>query len=485
MSPDASTGAIDRLLRAVQFRGARGASDVAADSSPIDVVKEIVNARGIPILAHVDAENSAFNTPGNTLAELLRAPGLHAIEVRSPSWTPPELYSQQGLSWARVLGSNSHQLAGTPGQRFPGSHFTWVKMESPTHSGLRLALSDSDDSDDDGGAIQRSDLTAVDPNRYTHGMIERVTITDARYCGRSSTPGGKPLEVPFSPWLTTIIGGRGSGKSTVIELMRLALRREDELPATLQRDSEGFRKVPAGRDDQGALLKETEIGVVFCKDGHRYRIRWAAAGAVPAIEEERDGAWIPSAGEVRQRFPVRIFSQGQIFELARDHRALLRILGIPRDRLDLVETFVRDTCQDSIKPPLVATIIRMLLPASDGTDRAVIKIDVPRSLFVHKSPGGYFHRLGSSRRELPTELLMRLGQQRSQSRIIRFDEQVVPDTMKAHDDRARAGVRGPRGRPPRHAGIRGRSASRPIAGSAGTTAPAPIGSRLASWRTGG
>lgn len=143
----------------------------------------------------------------------------------------------------------------------------------------------------------------------------------------------------------------------------------------------------------------------------------------------------PSRDDLADELAAIANSHDAVVVLGVDDRTK-EILGIPRDRLDLVETFVRDTCQDSIKPPLAATIIRMLLPASDGTDRAVIKIDVPRSLFVHKSPGGYFHRLGSSKRELPTELLMRLGQQRSQSRIIRFDEQVAPDAAIDDLDRA-------------------------------------------------
>jgi predicted HTH transcriptional regulator len=132
----------------------------------------------------------------------------------------------------------------------------------------------------------------------------------------------------------------------------------------------------------------------------------------------------PSRDDLADELAALANSHNAVVVLGVDDRTK-EILGIPVERLDLVETFVRDTCQDSIKPPLVATIIRMLLPGSDGTDRAVIKIDVPRSLFVHKSPGGYFHRLGSSKRELSTELLLRLAQQRSQSRIIRFDEQVV------------------------------------------------------------
>ena len=58
----------------------------------------------------------------------------------------------------------------------------------------------------------------------------------------------------------------------------------------------------------------------------------------------------------------------------------------------------------------------------------VLRIDVARSLFVHKSPGGYFRRIGSSKREMAPEVLARLFQERSQSRIIRFDESAVPGT---------------------------------------------------------
>jgi ATP-dependent DNA helicase RecG len=104
------------------------------------------------------------------------------------------------------------------------------------------------------------------------------------------------------------------------------------------------------------------------------------------------------------------------------------ILGIPLDRLDTIEAFVREVCNDSVDPPLTVRITRLELPDTLGIPQPVIKIDVPRSLFVHKSPGGYFHRIGSSKRELKPDLLARLFQQRSQARIIRFEEQAVPET---------------------------------------------------------
>jgi predicted HTH transcriptional regulator len=102
--------------------------------------------------------------------------------------------------------------------------------------------------------------------------------------------------------------------------------------------------------------------------------------------------------------------------------------GIPPDKLDTVERFLQDICNDSIDPPLNVRIIRMRLPDSSGELRAIIKIDIPRSLFVHKSSRGYFHRQGSSKREMKPDYLARLFQQRSQARLIRFEEQPVPGT---------------------------------------------------------
>ena len=110
------------------------------------------------------------------------------------------------------------------------------------------------------------------------------------------------------------------------------------------------------------------------------------------------------------------------------------VLGIPLDRLDVVETWVREICNDSLHPPLDVTIRKIELPDATGSPVAVIRIDLPRSLFVHRSPGGYFRNIGSSKRQMSPEMLARLFQERSQSRVIRFDESVVPGTSFADLD---------------------------------------------------
>ena len=113
-----------------------------------------------------------------------------------------------------------------------------------------------------------------------------------------------------------------------------------------------------------------------------------------------------------------------------------RVEGIPLDRLDAVESWVREVCNDSINPALDADIIKLELENVDGALVPVLRVDVPRSLFVHKSPGGYFRRIGSSKREMSPEVLARAFQERSQSRTVRFDESIVPGTRRSDLDYA-------------------------------------------------
>ena len=112
------------------------------------------------------------------------------------------------------------------------------------------------------------------------------------------------------------------------------------------------------------------------------------------------------------------------------------VVGIPLDALDTVEAWVREICNDLLKPALDATIRKIELPNAAGDLLPVLSVDVERSLFVHKSHGGYFRRLGSSKREMSPELLALLFQERSQNRMIRFDESVVPRTTPGDLDYA-------------------------------------------------
>ena len=107
------------------------------------------------------------------------------------------------------------------------------------------------------------------------------------------------------------------------------------------------------------------------------------------------------------------------------HDETREIIGIPIEQLNAVEALVRQACEDSLKPPVAPIIERMTLPNSLGDEKGILRVQVLRGLTIHQSPGGYFHRVGSSKRRVPPDYLGALFQQRSQSRLIRFDETPV------------------------------------------------------------
>jgi ATP-dependent DNA helicase RecG len=111
------------------------------------------------------------------------------------------------------------------------------------------------------------------------------------------------------------------------------------------------------------------------------------------------------------------------------------VVGIPEDKLDVVEAWVRGICNDLINPQLFCRIRKIPVVVEDGSERIIIRIDVPKSLYVHQSPTGYYHRIGSSKRQMAPDVLARLFQQRSQARIIRYDEQPVNATHRASLDK--------------------------------------------------
>jgi len=110
------------------------------------------------------------------------------------------------------------------------------------------------------------------------------------------------------------------------------------------------------------------------------------------------------------------------------------VVGIPADKLDATESYVREICEASIKPALPVDIYRRELPDVDGEPRPVLLVGVEPGLYVHQAPGGYFRRTGSSARPMSTDFVVRLHQERSLAKLKRFEELPVPGSLMADLD---------------------------------------------------
>lgn len=314
---DKATSDIDSFLGAVGYRATKGRSAGCSERSAVEVIDEIARSGGLAIPAHVDRANGLFTVfSGNTLEQILDNKSVFAMEVTDLAQAKPQLYISKNLNWAEVLGTDSHHPSGTGSQRYPGSHFTWVKMSEPSYDGLRLALIDGSLS------LKRSDCFTGDPNTHGQLAIESIVVDDAKYLGR-----GQSFSCQLNPWLNTIIGGRGTGKSTSLEFLRIALKRKGEIPKNLEKEFVKYSQTSSSRQDEGLLTDSTNITVCFRKDGGRFQITWSNAENKYAIREETaPGTWSDSEGDIAQRFPVRIYSQKQIFELAKHPQALLQVV---------------------------------------------------------------------------------------------------------------------------------------------------------------
>ena len=313
---DKTTSDIDALLGAVGFPPSdKGSNDAVTTKAFIEVVEAILSANGIAIPAHVDDDNGLFRLPGATLKQVLDCKDIFAMERRNPAYQKPQLYIDKKLHWTEILGSDAHHPSGSAEQSYPGSHFTWVKMGSPSMEGLRLALLDGELS------IRRSDQGTDDPNEHAPLVLDSIEVSQARYMGRSQV-----FTIGFNPWFNAIIGGRGTGKSTAVEFLRIALRRKDELLEALQPELEQYNRVYQDKEDSGLLTNNTAIKVICRKNEDQFRIQWNAAGDLEPIERAVDGQWRRAEGDIRQRFPMRIYSQKQVFQLAKTPFALLKII---------------------------------------------------------------------------------------------------------------------------------------------------------------
>lgn len=278
---------------------------------------------GVAVLAHAEEINGVFFgsddkgkfTPrcSSRSIELLLEKA-DAIEVHDPN-SPAIIHFQSHVrNRALVDGSDAHRT------KRAGARFVWIKMAKPNLEGLKLALLDPNSS-----LIRSHEMPTAPLHRITSLNIEHIQLRR------------QPIEIPFSPWFTAVIGGRGSGKSTLLEALRLSLARESDIhelgPANesdVVRSFQRFRTAGVTKGSLGMIRPETILVATVEKHdpatatSEKYSFTWKS----DSFNARRwdGGAWHETGLSVEQAakiFPVKVFSQKQIFEIAEKPSALL------------------------------------------------------------------------------------------------------------------------------------------------------------------
>ena len=312
---------VEELLSRVGIRPGRRGERTTQSPHSVEAILDELGDEALILGAHANCSRGLLELCGEQRNKVLKHPGLAGVEI-NPRQESEEKWLDGSIPEVarripRIWASDGH----SPGD--VGRRFTWVKMTKPNLEGLRLALLD--------GADSLKPVTRAEPgNPNTHAdlAIESVSVNSAKYIGQSDR-----MTVEFSPWLNAIIGGRGTGKSTLVDLCRKTLRRESELDdreggeeGPLREYFDRRMSVPASRRGEGLLTDETLIEVVYRKDGERFVLSWSQMGDVHPIARLDASERSAQVGDISERFPVRIYSQKQLFGLARDQNALLTVI---------------------------------------------------------------------------------------------------------------------------------------------------------------
>lgn len=190
--------------------GANPGCDNGTPGEPYAKIMEQMTAAGaLPVPAHVNAKPAGLLTTrsGQPLATMILHRDLHAIGVSPAVETARD---QDAVVEGTGIFKRDHPLAvihaddvmGPRQLQDPGAS-TWFKVSSPSLESLKLAV-----------RTPETRVSLDDPQSMPRPRIKSVSWTGGYLDG---------VSVPISSDLTALIGGRGAGKSTVIESIRFAL----------------------------------------------------------------------------------------------------------------------------------------------------------------------------------------------------------------------------------------------------------------------
>lgn len=207
-----------------------------------------------------------------------------------------------------------------------GEKYTWIKMdETPSLEGLRQAFLLPD------FRVQNCFIAPNLPYTKPELWFKSVSITNS-----TITDNANPFKVEFSPQLNTVIGGRGSGKSSILRFIRGVFARNADIEALedILSDQTDFYKKTDNRTQKGVLTEQSVVEVEFIRNKSLYKI--VATGIVNSTNQtitvykysNETNSWeIETAESFIDFFQFEQYSQKQIYEIAQEPNSL-------RERID-------------------------------------------------------------------------------------------------------------------------------------------------------
>ncbi|MDQ3192758.1 MAG: PHP domain-containing protein [Bacteroidota bacterium] len=293
-------------------------------------------------VVHKEFLNSDLQTSGNVdfkakLNNYYNNPDPAIDDSKVKEWFTPVKYAIEANLAILTFSDNPHEPKNSKhGLWGIGSHYTWIKMdEVPSLEGLRQAFLLPE------YRIENEFVSPNNPYNSPDLWIKSISIVNT-----TITENGTPLKIDFNPQLNTIIGGRGSGKSSVLRFIRGVFNRIIDLHELeeILSDHNNFYKRESGRPKKGVLTENSEIEIEFVRNNFLNKIKAldiTNSKQQKIIIERFDdytSSWeiIADEGYI-DFFEYEHYSQKQIYEIAQEPNALRERIDKAIDGIDQIK----------------------------------------------------------------------------------------------------------------------------------------------------
>ncbi|WP_114797090.1 TrlF family AAA-like ATPase [Gaiella occulta] len=197
-----------------------------------------------------------------------------------------------------------------------GKVATWVKWSEPTAEALRQAC------------LARDSRISQLPPQLPSVFISRLVVTNSKFLG--------PVDLWLNRQYNAVIGGRGTGKSTILDYIRWALC---DQPASVEDDEVANPSVRQRRLIEATLVpQDAHIDVYFTINEIPHVVRrYAKTGEV--LLKVGDGEFTKTReSDIRSLLPIHAYSQKQLSSVSVRVDELLRFVTAPiRQELDTLD----------------------------------------------------------------------------------------------------------------------------------------------------
>ena len=307
---DATDAALERYLGQLDITTTEPSSSLSKKSFA-DLLECVRTQGGLTIAAHITQEKGLLNTlHGQARIHAWRDPNLLCVQIPGSVEEAPDdkraILKNQNADYKREVGPDATTAlaivnagdVAKPEDLDLVTSTCWVKMTEPSLEGLRQAFLDP---------ASRIRLSS-DPVPEAHAEFVGLAWQGGFLDGRA---------VSFNENLNVLIGGRGTGKSTVIESLRYVLG--------LEPLGEDAKKAHDGIVKQ--VLRSGTRVALWVRVHHPARREYVIERTVPNAPVVRDDAGQPLPYKPADVIPrAQVFGQHEISDLTKNGERLTHLL---------------------------------------------------------------------------------------------------------------------------------------------------------------